>query len=287
MNAIEPPPSNSFKCRSIALQQSASLIAVALNLLASATLVASTSLSAPTSGRYRDVSRSTSQQRNIILPPEPHIASPGSVLARRARSNPSEGKRRAGAVADGGDARAVFARRARRLVAGNTWGVLSTVSRHLRGAPFGNVVSFSDGPPGNCTGTPFLYLSPFDPSAADVAACPSASLAVSALPLGECADVDPESPLCTKLTLTGQLVPVSDPGELAFGKDALFTRHPEMRTWPPDHHFMVLKLLVTDLFMLDGFAGARPVSVEDYFAAAPENAMNYLAAAPGERVAGL
>eukprot|EP00475_Leptophrys_vorax_P034531 TRINITY_DN5588_c0_g1_i2.p1 TRINITY_DN5588_c0_g1~~TRINITY_DN5588_c0_g1_i2.p1 ORF type:complete len:278 (+),score=-10.01 TRINITY_DN5588_c0_g1_i2:46-834(+) len=259
MNAIEPPPSNSFKCRSIALQQSASLIAVALNLLASATLVASTSLSAPTSGRYRDVSRSTSQQRNIILPPEPHIASPG----------------------------AVFARRARRLVAGNTWGVLSTVSRHLRGAPFGNVVSFSDGPPGNCTGTPFLYLSPFDPSAADVAACPSASLAVSALPLGECADVDPESPLCTKLTLTGQLVPVSDPGELAFGKDALFTRHPEMRTWPPDHHFMVLKLLVTDLFMLDGFAGARPVSVEDYFAAAPENAMNYLAAAPGERVAGL
>ncbi|CAI5470667.1 unnamed protein product [Closterium sp. Yama58-4] len=144
------------------------------------------------------------------------------------------------------------------LVAHSTWGVLSTISRHLDGSPFGNVVSFSDGVLGNYSGTPYFYLTPSDPSAADVAADPRASLAVSAMPLGACGDSDPESPLCAKLTLSGELHRVLDPEELSFAERALFTRNPEMLTWPKDHHFQVFKLVLANVFLINGFGGPRP-----------------------------
>ncbi len=48
------------------------------------------------------------------------------------------------------------ARLARWLVHQTDWGVVSTLSRHLGGAPFGNVVSHADGPP--CVGRGALRL---------------------------------------------------------------------------------------------------------------------------------
>ncbi|CAI7782681.1 unnamed protein product [Closterium sp. NIES-54] len=104
-----------------------------------------------------------------------------------------------------------------------------------------------------------------DPSAADVAADPRASLAVSAMPLGTCGDADPESPLCAKLTLSGQLHRVLDPEELLFAEHALFTRHPEMQTWPKDHHFQVFKLVLANVFLINGFGGPRHITVEQYY----------------------
>lgn len=48
---------------------------------------------------------------------------------------------------------------ARWLVHSNTWGVVSTTSRHLGGVAFGNVASYSDGPRGQPTGRLLFYLS--------------------------------------------------------------------------------------------------------------------------------
>ena len=85
------------------------------------------------------------------------------------------------------------------LVAESDWGTLSTISRHLHGAPFGyellirqlsrfpglkawvrtlkaftvcrNLVSLSDGPRGGSTGRLLFYLTDLDASAADLEVC--------------------------------------------------------------------------------------------------------------------
>ena len=61
---------------------------------------------------------------------------------------------------------------ARYLVHFNSWGTLATSSRHLGGAPFANVVSFSDGTAGNSTGRILFYLTALDSSASDLKVCP-------------------------------------------------------------------------------------------------------------------
>eukprot|EP00958_Prasinococcus_capsulatus_P026553 scaffold4868_cov416-Prasinococcus_capsulatus_cf.AAC.18 len=42
---------------------------------------------------------------------------------------------------------------------------------------------------------------------------------------------------------------------------ALFSRHPEMRTWPAGHDFQFWKLQVHHLFLLDFYGGAPDISV--------------------------
>ena len=44
-------------------------------------------------------------------------------------------------------------------------------------------------------------------------------------------------------------------------KAALFTRHPEMASWPPGHGFKFMKLHIESLFLLDHYGGAIPLSV--------------------------
>ncbi|XBI36720.1 hypothetical protein VPH35_122188 [Triticum aestivum] len=95
---------------------------------------------------------------------------------------------------------------ARWLAAQNTWGVLSTISSDLSGAPFGNVVSYSDGVPGESHGIPYFYLTTLDPTARDALEDERTSFTLSEFPLGTCGKVDPENPTCAKLTLTGKVI---------------------------------------------------------------------------------
>ena len=86
------------------------------------------------------------------------------------------------------------------------WGVVSTTSVHLGGAPFGNPLSVSDGPCDTPTGRLLLYLSPMDATMQDVqrGANANASLTLHELQMpGACVGVDPEDPTCAKLTLSG------------------------------------------------------------------------------------
>ncbi|XP_031481626.1 uncharacterized protein LOC116251475 [Nymphaea colorata] len=154
---------------------------------------------------------------------------------------------------------------ARWLAAENDWGVLSTISRELGGAPFGNVVSFSDGLPGNGHGIPYFYLTTLDPTARNALKDARSSLTISEFPLGTCGQRDPENPTCSKLTLTGKLKLIdslSKEAELA--KQALFSKHSEMKSWPADHNFQIFTLEIEDIFLIDWFGGPKPLPVADY-----------------------
>ncbi|EFJ34725.1 hypothetical protein SELMODRAFT_82341 [Selaginella moellendorffii] len=155
---------------------------------------------------------------------------------------------------------------ARWLVASGLWGVVSTVSIHLKGVPFGNIVSFSDGPAFNSTGTPYFYLTELDPTARDLAADDRCSFTISEASLGTCGKADAESPICSKITLSGKMVKLVSDGEKRFAASALFSKHHEMPNWPKSHNFHFYKLEILDIFLIDFFGGPKPLTIEDYYA---------------------
>ncbi|KAJ9564342.1 hypothetical protein OSB04_000308 [Centaurea solstitialis] len=154
---------------------------------------------------------------------------------------------------------------ARWLVSESSWGVLSTLADDLGGAPFGNVVSFSDGMPNKGTGIPYFYLTSLDPTAQYATRDHRSSFTISEYPLGTCGKADPENPTCAKITLTGKLnlvAPKSEEAETA--KKALFAKHAEMEGWPKDHSFQVYKLDIHDIFMINFYGGPKPLTVDQY-----------------------
>ncbi|EOY02279.1 Pyridoxamine 5\'-phosphate oxidase family protein isoform 1 [Theobroma cacao] len=154
---------------------------------------------------------------------------------------------------------------ARWLVSQNTWGILNTLSSELEGAPFGNVVSFSDGLPDKGTGIPYFYLTTLDPTARNALKDQRSSLTISEYPLGTCGKADPESPVCAKITFTGSLGLLDAKSkEAEFAQTALFTKHPEMKGWPKSHNFQIFKLEIKDIFMINWFGGPKPLTVEQY-----------------------
>ncbi|KAL8200720.1 hypothetical protein R6Q57_012059 [Mikania cordata] len=155
---------------------------------------------------------------------------------------------------------------ARWLVAENTWGVMSTIANDLSGAPFGDVVSYSDGRPYHGTGIPYFYLTTLDPTARYALEDQRTSFTISEYPLGTCGRIDPENPTCSKLTLTGKLNEVEAGSEEAImAKKALFSKHAEMRNWPKDHSFKVYRLDIEELFLIDFYGGPKPLTVDQYF----------------------
>lgn len=154
---------------------------------------------------------------------------------------------------------------ARWLVSQNSWGVLNTISTDLGGAPFGNVVSFSDGLPNEGLGIPYFYLTTLDPTARNALKDQRSSLTISEFPIGTCGKKDPENPTCAKITLTGKLTMVDkNSKEAEFAKSALFSKHAEMKDWPKDHDFRVFKLEIEDIFLIDWFGGPKPITVDQY-----------------------
>lgn len=78
---------------------------------------------------------------------------------------------------------------------------------------------------------------------------------------------DPEFPICARLTLTGTLVQVdADSDEYIGAQRALFERHQSMKSWPDDHNWIIAKLEIEDIWLIDYFGGASILSVDDYMA---------------------
>lgn len=71
---------------------------------------------------------------------------------------------------------------------------------------YSNVVSYSDGVPGEGHGIPYFYLTTLDPTARDALEDERTSFTLSEFPLGTCGKIDPENPTCAKLTLTGKVL---------------------------------------------------------------------------------
>ncbi|KAL8200718.1 hypothetical protein R6Q57_012057 [Mikania cordata] len=154
---------------------------------------------------------------------------------------------------------------ARWLVSQNSWGVLSTIADDLGGAPFGNVVSFSDGLPEQGIGIPYFYLTTLDPTAQYALKDHRSSFTISEYPVGTCGKTDPENPTCSKITLTGKLNELdAKSNEAATAKSYLFAKHAEMKDWPKDHNFRVFKLDIEEIFLINYFGGPKPLTVDQY-----------------------
>eukprot|EP00243_Klebsormidium_subtile_P004025 TRINITY_DN17801_c0_g1_i1.p1 TRINITY_DN17801_c0_g1~~TRINITY_DN17801_c0_g1_i1.p1 ORF type:complete len:262 (-),score=60.40 TRINITY_DN17801_c0_g1_i1:301-1086(-) len=160
--------------------------------------------------------------------------------------------------------RSQYAQMARWLMAKNSWGVVSTISKRLEGAPFGMLASLSDGLSSNHTGLPYFYLAEFDNVPQDLAQDNRAALHLTEAQFNRC--TEPENPTCVKATFSGKIVRV-DPAEVPHARSVVFWRHPEMALFPKDHNFHFYKLLIEDIYLLDTFGGARPLTVDEYFAA--------------------
>uniref|UniRef100_A0A8C1K3C7 Cellular repressor of E1A-stimulated genes 2 n=1 Tax=Cyprinus carpio TaxID=7962 RepID=A0A8C1K3C7_CYPCA len=133
------------------------------------------------------------------------------------------------------------ARVARYMTHYSDWGHLATISTQqqvIKGLPFGNIFSVSDGPADNSTD--FCRKQVYDP----------------------------EDPRCARLTLTGKMVEVG-PEELDFAKEAMFSRHPVMKKWPPGHNWFFMKLVLQQVWLQDWVGGVSVIPLEEYFEATP------------------
>ncbi|TRY81507.1 hypothetical protein DNTS_009916 [Danionella cerebrum] len=164
------------------------------------------------------------------------------------------------------------ARVARYMAHQSDWGHLATISTQdqIKGFPFGNIFSVSDGPADNSTGVPYFYVTSMDNTVTDLRSFPFASLTFSEAEGDFCRKqlYDPEDPRCARLTLTGKMVEVG-PEELDFAKEALFSRHPAMKKWPPGHQWFFMKMVLQQVWLQDWFGGVSVVPLEEYFKATP------------------
>merc|ERR1739838_405166 len=146
-------------------------------------------------------------------------------------------------------------------------GTISTMAGR-QGLPFTNVLSVCDGPKDNSTGVPYFYVTNLDQSSHDIAKNNSVSISMSEWQTGYCQKnrIDAESPLCTRLTMAGKFVKVTDKVEQAFALKALISRHPSMKAWSLAHQFYVAKLDIELIWLIDFFGGASIIDPKDYYA---------------------
>ncbi len=155
---------------------------------------------------------------------------------------------------------------ARWIVNNTMWAFMATSSVHLNGMAFGNVVSVANYTLAGHAGVPVLYTSPMDTSMQDIAHNPNCSLTFSAQTNGYCTsiDVDPEDPLCLRLTLSGVLTNFTDEASPALKKH-LFDVHPEFKSWPKNHDWQVWYLDIQHVWLIDMFGGAANISPQAYW----------------------
>jgi len=181
------------------------------------------------------------------------------------------------------------AKTARWMVHSLDWGVVSTISSRLgddgsSAVPFGNVYSFVDGTCDKATGVPYLYGTYMDQSFADTKSNDMVSLSLSESSLSSVCPNDaiescvlgtkfgdPENPMCARLTLTGKLVVLEDDSaEHDFAENAFFERHPSMKYWPKGHGWIIAKIEIQDIWLIDFFGGATILDPKEYFQAMPD-----------------
>ena len=181
------------------------------------------------------------------------------------------------------------------------WGVLSTISSRIvqsvdsqrispavvtavadesvMPVPFGNIYSFVDGTCDNSTGIPYIYGTYLDQTFVDSQYNKAVSLSLSeaslpsvcggkSLPsctISRSSHGDPENPICARLVLSGFIVVLSkEDEEYDFAKQAIFHRHSSMEEWPEDHNWVVAKIDVQDIWLIDFFGGAAVLNIDAY-----------------------
>ena len=77
---------------------------------------------------------------------------------------------------------------------------------------------------------------------------------------------DPENPVCARLTLTGTLAEVpTDSTEFVTIRANLLERHPQMNDWPTDHDWVIVKLVLQHIWLIDYYGGATVLDPTTYY----------------------
>lgn len=163
---------------------------------------------------------------------------------------------------------------ARYVVHTSAWASIATISTALpiQGFPFANIISVCDGPVNKSSGVPYMYMTRFDLSGKDLLSNDKATLSFSEAQSDYCSkeDFDPEDPRCARVLLTGHIIELKNgTTEANFAQNALFSRHPIMKSWPSDHHFFFAKMDIVHIYVLDYFGGPSEVNVDEYFKTDP------------------
>ncbi|KDR19714.1 protein CREG1 [Zootermopsis nevadensis] len=166
------------------------------------------------------------------------------------------------------------AKMARYIVHNSEWALVAYKSQQLvtNEFPMGTVLSVSDGPLGSGNGTPYVYVSELEDAIQDTDKDSRCSLTMTLAEGSYCKEkkLDPQYPTCPQVTLVGRIERVKNgTTEEAFAQEALFSRHPSMKTWPKDHNFFFMKLSIERVMIVDYFGGPIYVDVDDYFNVTP------------------
>ena len=151
------------------------------------------------------------------------------------------------------------------------WGSIATITSRepMKGYPFSNVISFSDGTSAeSSTGTPYFYDTDMDLSQIDINANNQISLSMTLAEGDYCSKsaYDPQDPPCPRIILTGSIEKIPNFSlERVKAEWFLFTRHPGMITWPIWHFFYFAKMKLGNIILLAQFGGSTTVSVESYY----------------------
>ncbi|XP_015109233.1 protein CREG1 [Diachasma alloeum] len=158
---------------------------------------------------------------------------------------------------------------ARFIVNQANWSSVATIStrKDIPSFPFAGVISVSDGPIGNGSGIPYMYLTPLDFTAQDLAKDHRATLMMTLAQGSWCKQklMDPMDPRCARVGLSGRIKEVFPRDrDYDIAKNAVFGRHPWLSHMPPDHHFFFAKLDILSIAMLDAFGGPKYIPVTEY-----------------------
>ena len=84
-----------------------------------------------------------------------------------------------------------------------------------------------------------------------------------------CHDAIAEDPTCARITLSGHLAPLNSPTASAVDEanGELLPRHVAAKMSPKSRDIHVYELIISDIFFINFYGGAEPMSVADYFAA--------------------
>lgn len=88
---------------------------------------------------------------------------------------------------------------------------------------------------------PYFHLNPVLQSVGNLQKNPHATLTMSVAQTNfyRKHGFDPQSPLCAHTILTGIVTKVNEM-EMVFAKGSLFFQHPDLKTWPSNHHWFFL-----------------------------------------------
>ncbi|EZA47318.1 hypothetical protein DMN91_012951 [Ooceraea biroi] len=158
---------------------------------------------------------------------------------------------------------------ARYVVNQADWAAVATIStrKDVETFPVANLISIGDGPVGNGTGIPYMYLTPLDFTAKDLVKDHRATLLMSLAQGNYCKDKewDPMDPRCARVMLSGKIKALKNTTEEHnIAKQLFFGRHPKLENMPTDHEFFLAKLKISAIALLDHFGGPKYINVKDY-----------------------